>query len=117
MNQTKSLRVAIIAFNFLLLFTLIGSVTIVSSARNKHSRGATARKSSRGGRASKRDRKEIARASRHGKTRMSKREMRADRQRSAREESAYLAKLEKRAGHKLSKRERAAEMRKFGSRH
>ena len=120
MNQKRSLRIALVAFNFFLLFTLIGSISFGTFARAKRGRGrATARKAERGGRMSKRERREVARSGRRGRERvhLSKRELRAERQRNAREEAAYLAKLEKRAGHKLSKRERAAEMRKFGSKH
>src|SRR6266700_2167354 len=120
MNQKRSLRVAIVAFNLLLLFTLIGSLSVGTFARGKRGRGrSTSRKAERGGRSSKRERREVARSGRRGRERvhLSKRELRAERQRNAREEAAYIAKLEKRAGHKLSKRERAAEMRKFGSKH
>src|SRR5437588_300468 len=120
MNQKRSLRIALVAFNLFLLFTLIGSISFGTFARAKRGRGrATARKAERGGRMSKRERREVARSGRRGRERvhLSKRELRAERQRNAREEAAYLAKLEKRAGHKLSKRERAAEMRKFGSKH
>ncbi len=120
MNQKRSLRIALVAFNLFLLFTLIGSISFGTFARAKRGRGrATARKTERGGRMSKRERREVARSGRRGRERvhLSKRELRAERQRNAREEAAYIAKLEKRAGHKLSKRERAAEMRKFGSKH
>jgi len=120
MNQKRSLRVALLAFNLFLLFTLIGSISVGTFARGKRARGrATARKAERGGRMSKRERREVARSGRRGRERvhLSKRELRAERQRNARDEAAYIAKLEKRAGHKLSKRERAAEMRKFGSKH
>jgi len=118
MNQKRSLRIALVAFNLFLLFTLIGSISFGTFARAKRGR-ATARKAERGGRMSKRSRREAARSGRRGRERvhLSKRELRAERQRNAREEAAYIAKLEKRAGHKLSKRERAAEMRKFGSKH
>src|SRR6266478_1854841 len=120
MNQKRSLRVALVAFNLFLLFTLIGSISVGTFARGKRARSrATARKAERGGRMSKRERREVARSGRRGRERvhLSKRELRAERQRNAREEAAYIAKLEKRAGHKLSKRERAAEMRRFGSKH
>src|SRR2546425_2943960 len=120
MNQKRSLRVALLAFNLFLLFTLIGSISVGTFARGKRARGrAAARKAERGGRMSKRERREAARSGRRGRERvhLSKRELRAERQRNAREEAAYIAKIEKRAGHKLSKRERAAEMRKFGSKH
>ena len=120
MNQKRSLRVALVAFNLFLLFTLIGSISVGTFARGKRARSrATARRAERGGRMSKRERRQAARSGRRGRERvhLSKRELRAERQRNAREEAAYIAKLEKRAGHKLSKRERAAEMRKFGSKH
>src|SRR2546422_694773 len=120
MNQKRSLRVALLAFNLFLLFTLIGSISVGTFARGKRARGrAAARKAERGGRISKRERRKAARSGRRGRERvhLSKRELRAERQRNAREEAAYIAKIEKRAGHKLSKRERAAEMRKFGSKH
>src|SRR5438874_9383542 len=120
MNQKRSLRVALVAFNLFLLFTLIGSISVGTFARGKRARSrATARRAERGGRMSKRERRQAARSGRRGRERvhLSKRELRAERKRNAREEAAYIAKLEKRAGHKLSKRERAAEMRKFGSRH
>jgi penicillin-binding protein 2 len=111
MNQKSSLRVALVAFNLFLLFTLIGSVVVVTSARTKHARAASSRKS-RGGRASKRDR-----AGKRGRGRLSKKDLREDRKRVERDQAAYIAKLEKRSGHKLSKKERAAEMRRFGSKH
>jgi membrane peptidoglycan carboxypeptidase len=111
MNQKSSLRVALVAFNLFLLFTLIGSVVVVTSARNKRASAGSARKS-RGGHASK-----SARAARRGRGHLSKKELRADRRRAERDQAAYLAKLEKRSGHKLSKKERAAEMRRFESKH
>src|SRR5256886_3107931 len=120
MNQKRSLRVALVAFNLFLLFTLIGSISVGTFARGKRARGrAAARKAERGGRMSKRERREVARSGRRGRERvhLSKRELRAERQRNAREEAAYIAKVEKRDGQKVSKRERAAEMRKFGSKH
>ena len=120
MNQKRSLRVALVAFNLFLLFTLIGSISVGTFARGKRARSrATARRAERGGRMSKRERRQAARSGRRGRERvhLSKRELRAERQRNAREEAAYIAKIEKRAGHKLSKRERAAEMRRFGSKH
>src|SRR3989440_9036480 len=119
MNQTRSPRVALISFTFILLFTLIGSVTLEGYAGSRHGRGRAAARgrasSRRGGRASRR---ESARAGRRGgRVHLSKRERRAEQARSAKEQSAYIAKLQKRAGHKLSKRELAAEMRKFNSTH
>lgn len=118
MNQKRSLRVALLAFNLFLLFTLIGSISTETVARGKRGRGRTAsRRQERGGRSSRR--RDLARAGRRGRERvhLSKRELRAERQRLQRDQAAYIAKLEKRAGHKLSKRERAAEMRKFESKH
>src|ERR1700704_3314178 len=119
MKFKSSPRVARVVFSLFILFALIGSVTVETAARGKHPRGRAARRSvARGGRLSKRERRELARSGRRGgRVRLSKREIRAERQRDAREQAAYLAKLEKRAGHKLSKRERAAEMRRFGSKH
>jgi penicillin-binding protein 2 len=115
MNFKSSPRVGRVVFSLFILFALIGSVTVETAARGRHSRGRSARKAvARGGRLSKRERRELARG---GRVHLSKREMRAERQRDAREQAAYIAKLEKRAGHKLSKRERAAEMRRFGSKH
>ena len=120
MNVKSSPRVARVVFSLFILFALIGSLTIETSARGKRPRGRSARKSSgkvaRGGKLSKSQRRQLARAGRRGgRVRLSRREMRAERQRAAREQAAYIARLEKRAGHKLSKRERAAEMRRFGS--
>jgi penicillin-binding protein 2 len=120
MNFKSSPRVVRVVFSLFILFALIGSVTVETAARGKHPRGRAARKSvARGGKLSRRERRQLARSGRRGggRVRLSKREMRAERQREAREQAAYIAKLEKRAGHKLSKRERAAEMRRFGSKH
>ena len=114
--KKRSPRVALISFNFILLITLIGSVTLEGYAASRHGRGrssgrASSRHSGRG------SRRESARASRHGGRHLSKREMRAEQARVSRDRSAYIAKLQKRAGRKLSKRELAAEMRKFDSTH
>src|SRR6266481_5176727 len=119
MNFRSSPKVARVTFSLFILFALIGSITVETAARGRHSRGRAARKAvARGGKLSKRERRELARSGRRGgRVRLSKREMRAERQRDAREQAAYIAKLEKRAGHKLSKRERTAEMRRFGSKH
>src|SRR3989454_741278 len=118
MNLIRSRRVASVVFSLFILFTLIGSVAVETNARGKRSRGrAAGRAAARGGRMSRRERRQLARAGRGGRERLSKREVRAERQRNEREGAAYLAKLEKRAGHKLSKRERAAEMRRFESTH
>src|SRR5213593_3341059 len=118
MNPIRSPRVALISFNFILLFTLIGSVTFEGHAGSKHGRGRAAARgrasARRGGRASRR---EIARGRRGRRVHLSKRERRAEQARLAKEQSAYIAKLQKRAGHKLSKRELSAEMRKFQRTH
>src|SRR5437870_8000796 len=112
MNLTRSPRVARIAFTLVVLFTLIGSITIESNARGRRGRGraAASRRVARGGRMSRRERRMLARSGRRGRVHLSKREMRAERARLAREQSAYIAKLQKRSGRKLSKRELAAEM-------
>jgi len=124
MKLTSSPRVARVVFSLFILFALIGSLAIETSARGKRPRGRSARKSARkasarvarGGKLSKRERRHLARSGRRGgRVHLSKREIRAERQRAAREQASYIARLEKRAGHKLSKRERAAEMRRFGS--
>ena len=118
MNLKRSPRVPRTVFCLLFLFALIGSLTIEASARGKHPRGGAARKTARGGKLSRHERRQLARSNRRGgRVHLSKKEMRAQRQRDARDQAAYIAKLEKRAGHKLSKRERAAEMRRFGSKH
>lgn len=122
MNFKSSPRVARVVFSLFILFALIGSLAMETSARGKHPRGRAARKAkarvARGGKLSKHERRQLARAGRRGgRVHLSKREMRAQSQRAAREQAAYIARLEKRAGHKLSKRERAAEMRRFGSKH
>src|SRR5438445_130997 len=118
MNPIRSPRVALISFNFILLFTLIGSVTFEGHAGSRHGRGRAAARgrasARRGGRASRR---EIARGRRGRRVHLSKRERRAEQARLAKEQSAYIAKLQKRAGHKLSKRELSAEMRKFQRTH
>jgi membrane peptidoglycan carboxypeptidase len=119
MKFKSSPKVARVVFSLFILFALISSITVETAARGRHPRGRAARKTvARGGKLSKRERRELARSGRRGgRVRLSKREMRAERQRDAREQAAYIAKLEKRAGHKLSKRERAAETRRFGSKH
>lgn len=119
MNFKDSPKVARVLFSLFILIALIGSLTVETAARGKHPRGRAARKTvARGGKLSKRERRQLARTNtrRGGRVHLSKRELRAERQRDAREQAAYLAKLEKRAGHKLSKRDRAAEMRRMGSR-
>jgi cell division protein FtsI/penicillin-binding protein 2 len=118
MNFKDSPKIARVFFSLFILIALIGSVTVETAARGRHPRGRAARKAvARGGKLSKRERRQLARTTRRGgRVHLSKRELRAERQRDAREQAAYLAKLEKRTGHKLSKRERAAEMRRMGSR-
>ena len=98
MNHRRSPRVALISFTFILLLTLIGSLTLETSAAAKKGRGGKSAGRSRGaakrgGRASGR---ESARSRRGGGRRMSKRELRAANARSAKERSAYIAKLQKR---------------------
>src|SRR5215831_6648358 len=114
MHLRRSPRVALISFTFILLFTLIGSVTWETSAAARKGRGRSAGRSSgkHGGRSS--SRRGGSRSSRGGR-RMSKREMRAANARIAKDRSAYMAKLQKHG--KLSKRELAAEMRKFDATH
>src|SRR2546426_10922927 len=111
MKFESSPKIARVLLNLLILFSLIGSVTVETAARGKHQRGRSARRSvARGGKLSKRERRQLARSNRRGgRVHLSKREMRAERQREAREQAAAIAKLERRLGHKLSKRERAAE--------
>src|SRR5438105_13697528 len=119
MKFESSPKIARVLLNFFILFALIGSITFEAAARGRHSRGRAARRAvARGGKLSKRERRELARTSsrRGGRVRLSKRELRAERQRDARDQAAAISKLEKRLGHKLSKRERAAEMRRGGSR-
>src|SRR5436305_310125 len=128
MNLIRSPRVARTVFTFFIFLTFVVSFSIQVSAKGKHgpSRSTRTSRTSRGrGRAavkvgrnlSRRQRRQLARADRHGRVRLSKREMRAERARLAKEQSAYIAKLQRRAGHKLSKRELAAEMRRFQSTH
>src|SRR6184192_664750 len=124
MRIRKFPRVALISFSLFLLFILIGTSELETSARPRRSGGRAAargrdrsRKVARGAKLSRRERRQLARADRRGNRRMSKKEARADRARQAREQSAYIAKLQKRSGRKLSKRELAAEMRKFQRSH
>lgn len=122
MNLKRSPRVARVFFVLALIFTLFGIDSIDASARGKKPRGRSARKAStvrkvvRGVRTSRRGRRHLARAGRsRGRVRLSKRELRAERQRAAREQATYIAKLQRRAGRKLTRREIAAEMRRFQS--
>jgi len=124
MNPKRSPRLARIVFSLFILFALVGSFSIDTSARGKNPKGRSARKSARGGKSvarggkklSRRERRQLARSGRgRGRVHLSKREIRAERAREARERSAYIAKLQKRSGRKLTKRELAAEMRRFQS--
>ena len=128
MNLNYSPRVARHAFIIFILLAFISSVSISTSAKAKRGRERSNARSSRKARGrvaradrgrhlSRRERRQLARADRHGGRRLSKRELRAERHQSAREQAAYIAKLQKRAGHKLSRRELAAEMRRFQSTH
>src|SRR5437762_7114853 len=124
MRIRKFPRVSLISFSLFLLFILISTSGLETSARPRRSGGRAAargksnsRKVARGAKLSRRERRQLARADRRGSRRMSKKEARADRARQAREQSAYIAKLKKRSGRKLSKRELAAEMRKFQRSH
>jgi hypothetical protein len=127
MNQLGFPRVARVTFIFFVFFAFLTSFSPESLAKGKRAKAKAGKASSRSARNS-RDRRgsrsasnrrsrggrhEVARNGR-SRGRMSKRELRAERQRQAREESAYVAKLKRRG---LSKRQIAAEMRKFnGSR-
>src|SRR5260370_38559026 len=115
MNLIRFPKLKRIAFSMFVLLAVSLSLTIEISARGRHARGRSSRRASRVEHLSRRERRELGR--RGGRVRLSRRELRAERERSAREESAYLAKLERHAGHKLSKRERQAELRRFGSKH
>src|SRR2546423_1645328 len=128
MNLNYSPRVARHAFIIFILLAFISSVSVSTSAKSKRGRERSNARSSRkarervarndrGRHLSRRERRQLARADRRGGRRLSKRELRAQRQQMAREQSAYIAKLQKRAGHKLSRRELAAEMRRFQSTH
>jgi membrane peptidoglycan carboxypeptidase len=120
MNQKGIPRVARVAFIFVIALVFLTSLQSEISAKGKRSKAsAKSSRSSRdrrGSRAvasrrlSKRERREVARADRRGRGRLSKKELRAERGRQAREESAYLAKLRRRG---LSKRQIASEMRHF----
>jgi membrane peptidoglycan carboxypeptidase len=125
-------RFARVAFIFFVFFALINSFSTETIAKAKRAKGKAAKaskSSSRNARSARSSRGRDRRGSRSASNRrrggrrevarsrgrrMSKRELRAERQRQAREQSAYLAKLKRRG---LSKRQIAAEMRKFsGSR-
>jgi membrane peptidoglycan carboxypeptidase len=126
MNIKSSPRGTRSAFIFFILFAFLTSFSIEISAKAKRARGkakAQARSSrgkassrtARNRRLSPRERRQVARNDRQGRGRLSKRDLRAERQRDARERAAYVAKLQRRSGRKLSKRELAAEMRRFSS--
>lgn len=123
MRLRKFPRVALISVSLFVLFILISTSAIETSARPRRSGGRAAarrtssRKSARGEKLSRRERRQLARADRRSNRRMSKKERRAESARIAREQSAYIAKLQKRSGRKLSKKELAAEMRKFQRTH
>jgi penicillin-binding protein 2 len=120
MNITRSPRGTRTVFIFFLFLAFITSFSIDISAKGKRGKKAQASRSSRNARGRQasrgsRNRRQVARADRRGRRRLSKRELRAERQREARERSAYVAKLQRRSGRKLSKRELAAEMRRYSS--
>lgn len=123
MNFNRSSRVALISFSLFILFALIGSSIIETSARPRSKGRAAARsrksdrKSARSAKLSRRERRQLARNGRSGRGRMSKREMRAERARLGREQASYIAKLQRRSGRKLSRRELAAEIRRFQASH
>ena len=119
-------RVARVAFIFFVFFALINSFSSESLAKGKRAKAKASKASSRSARNSRsRDRRGSRSASnrRRGGRRevarsrgrkMSKRELRAERQRQAREDAAYLAKLKRRG---MSKRQIAAEMSRYRSGH
>lgn len=92
-----------------------------NNAREKNARRATARPakgkklSAKARRTSNRRERLSAKASRRGgKSRLSRRELKRERQQSAREQTASLKALERRLRRPLTKRERAAELRRMG---
>jgi penicillin-binding protein 2 len=129
MNIKRSPRGTRSAFVFFILFTFLISFSIEISAKGKpkrargkaqarssrNDRGRATSRTARNRRLSPRERRQLARSDRRGRGRLSKRELRAERQRDSRERAAYIAKLQRRSGRKLSKRELAAEMRRFSS--
>ena len=117
MKLNRSLRVAFIFFNLLLVAALISTTALETEAKSKKGRSrAAAKKSARGGKQARGNRRQVARSGRRGRQ-VSRRELRAERARAAREQSAYIARLQKRSGRKLSKREIAAERRRFQATH
>jgi len=117
MNHRRSPRVALISVTFILLVTLIGSLTIETYAAAKKGRSRSAGNSRAASRHDGRSSRRESARSRRGGGRMSKREMRAANARSTRDRSAHIATLQKRSGRKLSKRELAAETRRFNATH
>ncbi len=114
-----------LSFVFILAIILVLPVQFADAAKKRSQDNARAKKTTKaraekGQKASARDRRgksrrELeARASRRGgsKARLSKREMKRDRQQSAREQAASIKALERRLHRPLNKRERAAEMRR-----
>src|SRR5437764_15280175 len=84
MRRRKFPRVALISFSLFLLFILIGTSALETSARPKRSGGRAvargrdrSRKVARGAKLSRRERRQLARADRRGNLRMSKKEARA----------------------------------------
>lgn len=118
----------ILSFAFILFVLLVLPVQIADAAKKRHestraknSRGASRSHknkavSSRNRHASRRDRLSARDSRRGGRSRMSRRDIRRERQQNAREEAALLKALERRRGRPLSKRERTAELRRMGSR-
>jgi penicillin-binding protein 2 len=113
-----------IAFIFFIIFSLSFSVEIFAkkrsgssgrgrSARSQKSKKATARNR----RTSRRGGRTYARSSRRGRSRMSARDVRRQRQLVAREQSSAVRALERRLRRPLTRRERAAELRRVASRH
>jgi membrane peptidoglycan carboxypeptidase len=120
MKITRSPRGARTAFILFLFFAFITSFSLDTAAKGKRGKAKAQSRSSRSARGRQtarrsRNRRQVARSDRRGRGRLSKRELRAERQREARERSAYIAKLQRRSGRKLTKRELAAEMRRFSS--
>jgi membrane peptidoglycan carboxypeptidase len=119
-------RFARVVFIFFVFFALINSFSHETIAKGKRAKAKAGKASSRSARNSRsRDRRGSRSASnrRRGGRRevarsrgrkMSKRELRAERQRQARDDAGYLAKLKRRG---MSKRQIAAEMSRYRSGH
>ena len=90
-----------------------------SSGRGRSARGQKSRKASARNRHSSRrgGRNAYARASRRGRSRMTARDVRRQRQMIAREQSNAVRALERKKGRPLTRRERAAEMSRIAARH